>query len=168
MKSWPDPSAASSHWNRISFPGIVPPAAALDAARGQYHAGMFLDAVSGLHAECFKVIAVTSCDLFLPIFTHVYGEARVPGRAAVVSLHRIRRVPDGPGSRESPPVERTMKVALHEILHTFGLTHCRVVECLMRPVISLADLDNLPLCLCPSCRHLWEQTLKDLAIPTAG
>lgn len=147
------------------LPGIAPPPAALDRARGQYHAGMFLEAIAGLHSESLRVIAVTSCDLFLPIFTHVYGEALVSGRAAVVSIHRIGRGPGEADRGAFPPVERTEKVTLHEILHTFGLTHCRRIECAMRPVVSLPDLDTIPLSLCPSCTHLWEQAWKDLAGP---
>jgi archaemetzincin len=138
-----------------------PPSEAFNALRRQHHAGMILEKLAALHPELLRVIGITSYDLFLPIFTHVYGEAQMPGRAAVVSFFRI-----GP-SEEEPPLDhaaflqRALKVIIHEILHTFGLAHCRHSACLMRSVTRIPDLDNLPLQLCRSCRHLWEASFKD-------
>jgi archaemetzincin len=138
-----------------------PPSEAFNALRQQHHAGMILEKLAALHPELLRVIGITSYDLFLPIFTHVYGEAQMPGRAAVVSFFRIGPSEQEPLLDHAVFLQRALKVVIHEILHTFGLTHCRRPTCLMRPVIRIPDLDDLPLQLCRSCRHLWEVSFKD-------
>ena len=137
-----------------------PPEESFDAVRGQYHAGVLLKHLSAHYPGYFRVVGITSYDLFLPIFTHVYGEAQMDGHAALVSLFRLaehdaNRVVE----RELLP-DRALKVALHELMHTFGLVHCRHLACLMRPVIKIVDLDDLSPQLCRSCRNSCEQVLS--------
>jgi len=43
-----------------------------------------------------KIIAVLSVDIYLPIFTHVFGEARQDGHVALVSLFRLGNATDDP------------------------------------------------------------------------
>ncbi len=38
--------------------------------------------------DTWKLLAVTSLDLYIPILTFVFGEAQVGGAAAIVSYHR--------------------------------------------------------------------------------
>ena len=37
-----------------------------------------------------RVLAVTSCDLFVPVLTFVFGEAQLEGNCAVVSTARLK------------------------------------------------------------------------------
>ena len=53
------------------------PAYAFDEMRLQYNAGLILDFFeSSPFDEYDKVIGVLNVDLFVPIFTHVFGEAK--------------------------------------------------------------------------------------------
>jgi archaemetzincin len=144
----------------MTLPPFEPPSEAFNSLRRQYHAGMLLQCLQLLQPGCLRVVGITSYDLFLPIFTHVYGEAQNPGRAAVISFFRI-------GPSEGPHyvdhagfLERAIKITIHELLHTFGLVHCRHSACLMHTVMRVPDLDDLPVQLCRSCRYLWEKTIE--------
>ena len=104
-------------------------------------------------------IAVTALDLCLPILTYVFGEARIGGHLAVISLFRLSRNPDGSRVPPSRLYERLIKVVLHETAHALGLEHCRVAGCLMNFSAGLEHLDALPLTFCPDC-------LRELVVPT--
>lgn len=127
------------------------PADSYNPKRNQHHAGMLLDLLADLFPDSSRVVGITPVDIFLPIFTHVYGEAQMPGRAAIVSLFRL----GGPDGAEQT-LPRALKVCIHELLHTFEITHCHHETCLMRPVTRIDELDRLAPALCRSCRNLWE------------
>jgi archaemetzincin len=152
---------------------FAPPDGAFHQPRNQYNAAVLLQFLAGppgsqvtetdaypARSEYLRVMGVTSFDLFLPIFTHVYGEAQISGRAAVISLFRLRTGADGAAVGQELFLTRSAKVAIHELLHTFGLVHCRHAHCLMRPVTKITDLDELPLTLCRSCAQYWEDCRK--------
>ena len=103
-----------------------------------------------------KVLGITDVDLFIPVLTYVFGEAQVPGAAAVVSLARLRFTYDERPA-PSPLVEaRLLKECLHEPGHTFGLVHCSDRICLMARSNSLLDVDRKGERFCRDCRQrLW-------------
>ncbi len=131
-------------------------------SRGQYDASRLLLALAGEGAPPPLRLGITSGDLCLPFLTHVFGEAQLGGRAAVVSLHRLARLEDGARAPRDLLLERLAKVALHETAHVLGLTHCRAAQCLMRFSGGLAELDGLDMALCPSCRWRLETARQGL------
>jgi archaemetzincin len=98
-----------------------------------------------------RILGVIDADLFVPVLTFVFGEADLDGRAAVMSLTRLR--PSFYGLPEDPEVflTRVVKEALHELGHTFGLRHCPRPDCVMRASTSADDVDLKPARFCPSC-----------------
>jgi archaemetzincin len=142
------------------LPGLNMPADAFSPGRRQYHAGKLLQLLAGSYPEYHKVIGITLQDLFLPIFTHVYGEAQMPGRAAIVSLYRIGSADGAHHIDHIVLMQRSLKVVVHEFLHTFEFVHCRHLDCLMRPVTKIEDLDQVPMKLCRSCGNLWNEQEK--------
>ncbi|MCB2225066.1 MAG: archaemetzincin [Desulfarculaceae bacterium] len=135
---------------------LAPPAPepehALVPARGQYDASLILQELAQRPTPPPLCLGLTRHDLCLPFLSHVFGEAQLEGRAAVVSLHRLGQ---GEGSQPVPRallLERAAKVALHESAHLLGLTHCRAPRCLMNFSAGLDKLDRLELSLCPTCR----------------
>ena len=71
-----------------------------------------------------RLLGITDVDLFIPMLSFVLGQAQLGGPTAVVSVARLRQEfyglpPDLPLLRA-----RAVKEAVHEIGHTFGLTHC--------------------------------------------
>jgi archaemetzincin len=138
------------------------PKTAFDQRRLQYDAGK---AVTELERRTgaggySKMVAVLSCDLFVPIFSFVLGEARQGGECALVSLYRLARNENGSEPPLSSFCERTAKVALHEIGHLFNLLHCDDEQCLMHFSGGLSDLDRTPMQFCRYCRQYFNEALE--------
>jgi archaemetzincin len=98
-----------------------------------------------------KVVGIVDVDLFVPVFTHVFGEARQGGRAALVSQYRMGADRCSRKRRIAAVWERTAKVALHEICHLYDLSHCMDTACLMHFSGDLPELDRTPLFFCRYC-----------------
>lgn len=139
---------------------IALPEPAFDKRRLQYNAGMVINRCEQMHFDnCTKIIAIMKQDLFIPIFKHVYGEARQGGKTALISLFRLEKNPDGSLPRQDQFYERTAKVALHELGHLFDLFHCEQPKCIMHFSGSIQELDQTALYLCRQCQSfLSEQT----------
>ncbi len=134
------------------LPPLAQPEYAFDQSRIQYDAGSILKALDlGSLREYDKVIGVLDVDLFVPILTHVFGEAKQGGRSALVSIHRLRDDLDANHPPTALLLERAAKVALHEAGHLFNLFHCMDEKCLMGFSGSLSDLDLRPLYFCRYC-----------------
>jgi archaemetzincin len=123
--------------------------------RNQYHStGLLEYLLSEDHDEAFRVLGITTVDLYIPIFTFVFGEAKLDGKAAIISTFR----PRGGASSIQPPqpifLERLIKLSLHELGHTFNLPHCRREGCLMGFAANLEILDQKKIELCEYCRIL--------------
>jgi archaemetzincin len=129
------------------------PQSAHDPLRDQFDAGIILAALetNPLNGGS-KIIAVMEADLFLPIFTYVFGEARQGGQYALVSIHRLKPAARDTALSRDVVAERTAKVALHELGHLFNLVHCEDPRCLMHFSDDLESLDRLPFLFCRYCR----------------
>ncbi|MBW1722699.1 MAG: archaemetzincin family Zn-dependent metalloprotease [Deltaproteobacteria bacterium] len=139
---------------------------AFDPGRRQFDAGLILKALGKRpFRNSQKVIGIVDVDLFVPILTHVFGEAEQGGRHALVSLHRLRKREDGAPTPLSQLLERTAKVALHETGHLFDLLHCREKRCVMHFSGSLRDLDQTPLFLCKYCSLYLRDAFKRASRP---
>ena len=137
------------------------PAYAFDEMRLQYNAGSILNFFdSSPFDEYDKVIGVLNVDLFVPIFTHVFGEATQNGKYALVSLFRLTEGKEGYKLPSSLLFERAAKVALHELGHLFNLFHCQDNKCLMHFSGDLEDLDHIPLYFCRYCSAYYQDALS--------
>lgn len=163
----PDLAEAVSREIRRVFrlPAVVQPlavriGAAYDPERNQYHSTPLLEQVAAAApAPAIKVLAVVAVDLFIPILTHVYGEAQLGGRACIVSSFRLNA---GPGAAHPPEkcAGRIVKESIHELGHTFGLRHCRDERCIMHYCRSEADVDRKSDQLCRYCRIILDDEIK--------
>lgn len=136
---------------------------ALDLNRAQYHSTHILSRLEELApSQALKVLAVTDVDLFIPILTHVYGEAQLGGKACIVSTCRLKEGLSPLGAEQAYPV-RVVKEAIHELGHTFNLRHCQDPVCIMHYCRSIKDVDRKSDQMCRYCRVLFEDERKRLA-----
>jgi archaemetzincin len=113
------------------LPGKPTPAFAYSSHRKQYHAALIMNKLLHSRRAHPRLLAVLDLDLFIPVLTHVFGEAQLGGRSAVVSLYRLRERVDGRRVGLETFYQRAVKVAVHELAHTLDLVHCDH-ECVMR------------------------------------
>lgn len=135
---------------------------AFDTEREQYHSTLILEKLAATApAQALKVMAITTVDLFIPILTHVYGEAQLGGRACIISTCRLD---EGlPLSHLTDLAQtRLIKEALHELGHTFNLRHCPDRGCCMHYCRSLRDVDRKSGQLCRHCLVLLGDEIKRL------
>ena len=135
---------------------------ALDQNRNQHHSTMILERLAAkAPARAVKVIAIAQVDLFIPILTHVYGEAQLGGTASVVSTFRLNE--GRSGMSISPKyMDRIVKEAIHELGHTFNLRHCPEDTCIMHYCRNEEDVDRKSDELCRYCKVMLEDEIKRL------
>ena len=134
---------------------------AFDKDRNQYSSSKILDKLDeNASADCLKIVAITEKDLFIPILTYVYGEARLNGRPCIVSFHRL--VAGLELEVVSKGYKRIVKEAIHELGHTFNLRHCRDPVCLMHYCRNLEDVDKKSNQYCRYCNILLSDNIKEL------
>jgi archaemetzincin len=149
------------HLKSVSLPPLAIPTAAYASDRKQYDAALILRELEGRQpADCDKLIGVTAVDLFIPIFSHVFGEARQNGLAALVSTFRLAINSDGSVPEPAVVYERTAKVAIHEMGHLFNLVHCNDARCLMHFSGNLDELDRIDLFFCRYCNAFLNDRLR--------
>jgi archaemetzincin len=130
-------------------------------SRGQYSCAAILEELaSKLPSGEGKIIGITNVDICTPVLTFVFGATQLSGKAALVSLFRLRPQFYGLGSDDELFFERCLKEVIHELAHAFGLTHCRRPACIMHLANAIKDLDYKGLSFCASCGDLFERKVK--------
>ncbi|MFP4225200.1 MAG: zinc metallopeptidase [Desulfobacterales bacterium] len=140
------------------LPQMALPPECLDERRGQYDAARLINCLNGRSfAGCTKVLALLDADLFVPIFTHIFGEAQQGGSHAVISLFRLQYMENGAKSTDADFYERAAKVALHELGHLLDLFHCPDSACIMHFSGTIETLDTISMGFCPYCQSYLKQ-----------
>jgi archaemetzincin len=135
----------------VREPIDLPEEAYMDS-RDQYNAMKIIKHLAEEYGgSALKVLGVTTKDISNPILTYVFGEAYMDGRAAVMSSARLRTGASGDTVSREQFLDRIVKVAVHEIGHTFNLPHCHFGRCVMRASNSIQELDDKLNYLCDYC-----------------
>ena len=138
------------------------PEDAYNAARCQYYSSSILsrieDFLKGSVAD--RILGITNGDLYVPRLNFVFGEAQCPGRAAIISLYRLKPEFYGRPPDRALFIGRSVKEAVHEIGHTLGLGHCRNPRCIMFFSNSISDTDRKELAFCEGCYPLVMKALR--------
>jgi len=96
-------------------------------------------------------LALTDFDLYKTSHQFVFGDASEDVRVAVVSTHRLRSEFYGERADANLLFQRTLKEAVHDLGHAFGLKHCFNARCAMYYSNSIYDTDNKLSHFCDSC-----------------
>ncbi len=149
----------------VSDKGIDVPQGAYNPPRGQYRSSVLMAKIltqlgrlrlSGLD----RVLGITEVDIYTPGMNFIFGEAQCPGKAAIISLYRLK-----PEFYGAPPdrdllVERAVKEAVHEIGHTLGLRHCNNPRCVMSFSLHIGMTDRKGPNFCSRCYRRIERAVK--------
>ena len=128
------------------------PAFAFHPERRQYHSTQILGEMSRFSPpNCWRLLGITSLDLYMPILTFVFGEAQLTGRCALVSSHRLHQEFYGLPADDGAIRDRLLKEAVHELGHTLGLTHCEQYDCAMASSHSVEWIDIKSAAFCRQC-----------------
>jgi archaemetzincin len=131
------------------------PQSAYDQSRKQYRAAAVADEISQritIDLRDERLLVVTDADLYAPELNFVFGLADAKKGIAVISLARLRNEFYGLKADEGLFLERALKEAVHELGHSWGLTHCPDARCVMFFSNSLADTDKKRNTFCHACR----------------
>jgi archaemetzincin len=136
----------------------------LNPARGQYHSSHILQKAHDFlePREQDIVLGIADVDLYTGGLNFVFGEAELGGQWAIISLTRLRQSFYSLPENKAIFSARTVKEAVHELGHVYGLEHCPDPECVMHFSNSLLDTDRKSASFCSRCQALWQALLKRL------
>jgi len=106
-----------------------------------------------------KVLAIVNVDLYVPQLNFVFGEAELGGHFAIISLSRLHQSFYGLSENKTLFLERALKEAVHELSHTYGLSHCPDSKCVMHFSNSLLDTDKKSASFCSNCKNLLDEII---------
>jgi archaemetzincin len=125
-----------------------------DPIRNQYNSsGLLLELINETPPETTRILGVTELDLFIPIFTFLFGEAQLNGIGALVSTHRLHNQFYGIPENKELLKSRLLKEGIHELGHTFGLIHCFALNCVMKSSTYVEDIDQKSTHFCRFCQQ---------------
>jgi archaemetzincin len=101
--------------------------------------------------DAFAEIGLTAADLYPnDRLSLVFGQASLRDRVGVWSFHWLGD-PDQSEAEFRTTLERTLKIASHEMGHMFSIPHCTKYLCVMNGTSSLDEVDRHPFDACPEC-----------------
>ncbi|GAN32063.1 MAG: hypothetical protein DYG83_05180 [Candidatus Brocadia sp. AMX2] len=127
------------------------PQYAFNPGRNQYYSTKILERLRGLKVKDAWVLGIIDTDLYVPELNFAFGEAYIADKVCIISLMRLRQEYYGLPKNENLFLLRTLKEAIHEIGHTYGLGHCKDPRCIMRFSNSLRDTDIKGPDFCSRC-----------------
>jgi archaemetzincin len=126
------------------------PNSAFNAFRNQYRSDELLDFLEK-HYEG-RVLGVTKEDLHTEGLNFIFGQAKMKGRVAIISICRLNPMffhqPEDEGFFE----KRIIKESIHEVGHMLGLGHCNKKACVMSFSNTIGEVDKKTKYLCDMCK----------------
>jgi len=98
-----------------------------------------------------KIILLTDVDIFVPVLTFIFGEAQLNGKHSILSVCRLHEEFYSGITNEKLLLERTIKEALHELGHCYGLRHCVDWDCVMHSSPGIEEVDIKGNTFCRNC-----------------
>ncbi len=144
---------ADAKFTVIAEPMSIP-CEAFNATRQQYRSDSILGMIRNYAEKAGdfdQVLGIMDVDIYVPRLNFVFGQAESPGKAALISLWRLK--PEFYGNKPNPEafLERSAKEAVHELGHTLGLVHCVNPFCVMYFSNSIFETDRKKSFFCNKC-----------------
>ena len=98
------------------------------------------------------------------MLSFIFGQAQLNGQTALISLARLRQSFYSLPSNPSLLQDRICKEAIHELGHTFGLTHCLDIRCVMSLSTSIEHVDIKRDNFCTSCRTVLLESIGTIGL----
>lgn len=140
---------------RIPCQALYPaldPAFAYHPERDQFHSSEILAHMEDyVGTRSWRVLGVSSVDLFIPILTFVFGEAQMGGPCSVVSSYRLRQEFYGLAADPQLLAKRLLTECVHELGHTLDLRHCQDYQCVMASSHAVEWIDLKENRFCSEC-----------------
>lgn len=125
--------------------------------RGQYFSTQIIaEAMKLTDGFNGKIILLTDVDIFVPVLTFIFGEAQLNGKHSILSVCRLHEEFYSGISNETLLFERTIKEALHELGHCYGLRHCIDWDCVMHSSPGIEEVDIKGNTFCRKCLAMVE------------
>jgi archaemetzincin len=141
-----------------SVPTDLLPAAGYEPHRHQYRGDVLLATLQAVASPTVeRVLGVIDADCYAPGLNFIFGQAALDGRGAFIVLPRLR--PSFYGLAEDSLLfrQRVLSEAVHELGHTWGLTHCPNPNCVMHFSNTLHDTDVKGAIFCQRCQDRWQK-----------
>jgi archaemetzincin len=123
--------------------------------RNQYFSTQLLaEAVNHTSDLEGKVVILVDFDLYIPVFTFIFGEAQLNGKHSIVSLCRLHEEFYTGQTDDELFLQRSIKEILHELGHNFGLLHCSNWDCVMHSSAIIEEVDIKGDKYCPQCMKI--------------
>jgi archaemetzincin len=146
---------AAAEWLPLPLkrlPALAMPEAAYDTKRRQYQSIEIMKMLAqSAPRDAVRVLGITDVDLAIPVLSFLFGQAQLNGPIALVSLCRLHQEFYELPADLQLLRERTVKEVLHELGHTFGLTHCSQRECAMSLATHIEGVDAKSDRYCQHC-----------------
>ena len=136
---------------------------ACNIERKQYLASRLLSTLRGFTMESGdRCLGIVDVDLYALGLNFVFGEADINAGVAIISLYRLRQERYGLPQDDRLFHDRAIKEAVHELGHTYYLSHCPNAKCVMHFSNCLADTDVKEVSFCPKCQRKLKETMADV------
>ena len=132
--------------------GIQVPDQAFNKTRKQYNGDAVLEELRSVNVPADRIVGLIDQDCYVESLNFIFGLASSGGKQAIVALPRLRQ--SFYGQREDIDIfrQRVLKEIIHELGHTWNLSHCPNPKCVMHFSNSLSDTDVKQAKFCEICR----------------
>ncbi|KAB2838596.1 MAG: archaemetzincin family Zn-dependent metalloprotease [Melioribacteraceae bacterium] len=129
-------------------------------SRNQYYSTEIISNVIPLTEKLEgKVVLLVNVDLFVPVFTYLFGEAQFKGKLSIVSTFRLYEEFYTGRTDDKLFYKRVFKEVLHELGHNFGLRHCEDWNCVMHASAGIEEVDVKGAYYCRKCEEVAKKNL---------